>query len=319
MARYYLAVDGGGSSTEFLLTNSSSEALICFKVGPTSKKSIGAQGARANIAEGVLLLTERLEALGDDDGGYGRRDGSSGYDGGTRIRDVRGIWGLSGCDTAADQAEYEQMLVSAGLDLAYHRVVNDSLLALRSCVPGPGIVLVAGTGSVCVGVGATGETVRLGGWGYQTSDLGSGTWVGSQLLREALLFDDGCRPDDPAFTRVYQMAGCAAGELGPVSAQLKGADQIAAFARIVMENPESPVCAAISDQAAAYLAGYVRSVASRLFPDAPYDVVLAGGLFKSEAFAQRVSASLDSKARTHLPSVSPARGGIDLLVREDRA
>ena len=168
MARGYLAVDGGGSSSEFLLVNEAGEELLHFFVGSTSKKSIGVEGAAVNISLGARKLLDYLES--DD----------------CVLTEVRGVWGLSGCDSAADQAEYEAMLVRAGLDLAFHQVVNDSLLALRAVTSGPGIVLIAGTGSICIGVNAAGETVRLGSWGYQVSDLGSGTWVGSQLLREAL-------------------------------------------------------------------------------------------------------------------------------------
>ena len=290
MARGYLAVDGGGSSSEFLLVGESGEELLHFFVGSTSKKSIGVEGAAANIAAGARKLLDYLES-----------DGCT-------LTEVRGVWGLSGCDSAADQEEYEYMLQSAGLDLAYHQVVNDSLLALRACVPeGPGVVVIAGTGSICVGVNAAGETCRLGCWGYQVSDLGSGTWVGSQLLQEALLFDDGCREDDPAFAAVYAQAGCGRGELGPVVAQFAGVNELAAFARIVFETPDSPLCAKLTGQAAEYLAAYVRSAQQRGFSG---PVVLAGGLFRSDDLLARVQSLLDVPV-TRL-DVSPVLGGITL-------
>ncbi|MDD6786403.1 MAG: hypothetical protein PUD81_09150 [Eggerthellales bacterium] len=105
-----MAVDGGGSSSEFLLVGESGEELLHFFVGSTSKKSIGVEGAAANIAAGARRLLDYLES-----------DGCA-------LTEVRGVWGLSGCDSTSDQAEYEAMLVRAGLDLAYHHVVNDSLL-----------------------------------------------------------------------------------------------------------------------------------------------------------------------------------------------
>ena len=298
MARYLLAVDGGGSSSEFLIANEAGDELLRFCVGSTSMKSVGAKTAAANIVNGVRQLLAYLETQGDEDA------------------EVYGLWGLTGCDSNSDQQEYESMLVRAGLDLAYHRVVNDSLLALRACVPaGPGIVLIAGTGSICVGVGASGEMVRLGGWGYQVSDLGSGTWVGSQLLGEALLYDDGCRENDPVFESVYQFAGCRKGELGAAAALLSGANQFAAFARLVLDSPDSPTCIRIMNQAADYLAGYVRATAERLYcGEAWYPVVLAGGLFRSDAFADAVSERLDHRARVVRLDVSPVQGGINLLL-----
>ena len=293
MAQYLLSVDGGGTSSEFLLTDASGGELLRFFVGSTSKKSIGAEGAQANIAAGVRQLFAHMERLGDDEA------------------QVRGIWGLSGCDSAADREEYEQMLVHAGLDLTYHQVINDSLLALRTCVAGSGIVLVSGTGSICVGVNEAGEMVRLGGWGYQVSDLASGTWVGSRLLREALLYDDGCREGDPAFEAVYARANCVRGELGPTIALLTGADQFAAYARIVFESPNSPLCSEIADQAAEYLAGYIHAATARFFPEEPYEVVLSGGLFKAEALVAAVSERID--ATVHHLNVSPVQGGINIL------
>ena len=289
MARGYLAVDGGGSSSEFLLVNEAGEELLHFFVGSTSKKSIGVEGAAVNISLGARKLLDYLES--DD----------------CVLTEVRGVWGLSGCDSAADQAEYEAMLVRAGRDLAFHQVVNDSLLALRAVTSGPGIVLIAGTGSICVGVNAAGETVRLGSWGYQVSDLGSGTWVGSQLLREALLFDDGCRADDPVFSCVYELAGCQPGELGATVAVMDRAAQWAAFARLVFDCPESALCAEIAGQAAGYLAAYVRSAQQRGFSG---PVVLAGGLFRSDGLLARVQSLLDVPV-TRL-DVSPVLGGITL-------
>ena len=290
MTRGYLAVDGGGSSTEFFLVNDNGQELLHFFVGSTSIKSVGAETACANIFAGVRQLFAFLEEADE------------------APAEVWGVWGLSGCDSAADQAEYEAMLTAAGLDLVYHRVVNDSLLALRAVTAGSGIVLISGTGSICVGVDNSGQTVRLGGWGYQMSDLGSGAWIGSQLLREALLFDDGCREDDPAFSLVYQQVGCERGELGPAVARMTHADQWASFARIALECEQSPLCDKIAGQAAEYLVGYASAVASRMFKDQPFMVVLAGGLFKSKTFAQRVLNLLDAPAQ--VLCVSPVLGGI---------
>ena len=301
MSAGYLAVDGGGSSTEFLLEDCAGRRLASFVVGSTSKKSIGFEGAQANVLAGIRLLRGHLDEMG------------------LRLEDVFGVWGLSGCDSEADRREYEGMLVAAGLDLSRHKVINDSLLALRLCTQGPGIVVIAGTGSVAVGVGEDGSMRRIGGWGYQASDLGSGCWAGTQLLREALLHDDGCRADDPAFDRVREQLGCVRGQMGPAAALLDGANQIAAFARIAMESQDSPVCESIRQQGASYLAGYVASVAESLFggEGAPeFQVVFAGGLFKNDGFAARVMQLVQEQGipeeRIRCITGSPVGGGIVL-------
>ena len=62
MARGYLAVDGGGSSSEFLLVNEAGEELLHFFVGSTSKKSIGVEGAAVNISGSSVVSVGEIPA-----------------------------------------------------------------------------------------------------------------------------------------------------------------------------------------------------------------------------------------------------------------
>lgn len=184
-APLYLGVDGGGTSTELLLANAEGDEIARHCVGSTSAKSIGKRAAYANLADAARWVRETAAA----------------HD--AEPEDVHGIWGLSGCDSEADRVALQEVLASCGLAETRHRVCNDALLALRTITAGAGVVVIAGTGSVAFCVDEGGEQQRVGGWGYQASDLGSGFWVGAQLLREALLFADGCREDDPAFAHVF--------------------------------------------------------------------------------------------------------------------
>jgi N-acetylglucosamine kinase-like BadF-type ATPase len=76
------------------------------------------------------------------------------------------------------------------------RVADDTLIALRSGVPeGPGIVLIAGTGSVAYAENA-GKQARIGGAGYLLGDEGSGFAIGLAALRAlARVFDGRARAD----------------------------------------------------------------------------------------------------------------------------
>lgn len=297
-APLYLGVDGGGTSTELLLTDAEGDKIARHCVGSTSAKSVGKAAAYANLADAARWVRETAAAHGAEP------------------EDVHGTWGLSGCDSEADRVALQEVLASCGLAETRHRVCNDALLALRTITAGAGVVVIAGTGSVAFCVDEGGEQQRFGGWGYQASDLGSGFWVGAQLLREALLFADGCREDDPAFAHVLaKLAEDAPGgdarlhdrtrsgdgaqtrsgarphdgtqpqrhgaqsrgtthfgenppERPPESAlespgeaamRLTQADEVAAFARIALECETSPTCAQIRHQAARYLAGYALS------------------------------------------------------------
>lgn len=59
---------------------------------------------------------------------------------------------------------------------------------------GPGILVVAGTGSNAVGRGSNGQVVRAGGWGPALGDEGSGHWIGQKALRSALRAQNEGRP-----------------------------------------------------------------------------------------------------------------------------
>lgn len=50
----------------------------------------------------------------------------------------------------------------------------------------PGIVLVAGTGSMCLGIDAEGKRLKIGGWGWRVSDEGSAYAIAIEAMRAAL-------------------------------------------------------------------------------------------------------------------------------------
>jgi len=69
-------------------------------------------------------------------------------------------------------------------------VVGDMEIALQAALgAGPGVIVIAGTGSIAYGRDAQGRTARAGGWGFAISDEGSAHWIGraavATLLRSA--------------------------------------------------------------------------------------------------------------------------------------
>ena len=65
----------------------------------------------------------------------------------------------------------------------------------------PGVVIIAGTGSIAYGRNARSEAARAGGWGYMLGDEGSGYWIGRAALR-AVLRDADRRGPATALTRL---------------------------------------------------------------------------------------------------------------------
>ena len=181
MTNLYLGVYGGGTRTELRVADEEGRELLCLRGGPTSYKAVGNAAAFANMRD----LARQMESLG--------------------IRPrllTRGVWGISGCDTPQDQTVYEAMVEQAGFLPEKTTVVNNAVLPFWAAAELPGVVVIAGTGSVVMGIDSQGKTKRIGGWNYAFSDLGSGYWMGSRLLREMTLWLDGCREDCFTFRKV---------------------------------------------------------------------------------------------------------------------
>jgi N-acetylglucosamine kinase-like BadF-type ATPase len=74
-------------------------------------------------------------------------------------------------------------------------LVTDADAALEGALGGkPGVVVIAGTGSIAIGVNERGEEARAGGWGPTIGDEGSGYDIARQTLRAFAASLDGRAP-----------------------------------------------------------------------------------------------------------------------------
>jgi len=81
------------------------------------------------------------------------------------------------------------------LDMGDIEVVTDADIALYGATDGePGLVVIAGTGSVCCGINARGKRFCAGGWGPIAGDEGSGAWLSRRALRAVAYASDGRGP-----------------------------------------------------------------------------------------------------------------------------
>lgn len=87
----------------------------------------------------------------------------------------RGVW------TAAERRAVTSRVRSLGREVAAISDVEAALLGALG--GGPGVVLLAGTGSIALGRTARGRWVRAGGLGPLLGDEGSGFWIGREWLR----------------------------------------------------------------------------------------------------------------------------------------
>jgi glucosamine kinase len=70
-------------------------------------------------------------------------------------------------------------------------VVGDMEVALEAAFGGgPGVIVIAGTGSIAFASDGHGHTARAGGWGHAISDEGSGNWIGRLAVSAAMRAGD---------------------------------------------------------------------------------------------------------------------------------
>ncbi|HEY0797788.1 MAG TPA: BadF/BadG/BcrA/BcrD ATPase family protein, partial [Candidatus Baltobacteraceae bacterium] len=105
--------------------------------------------------------------------------------------------GAAGAARESVARALEQRLREALPHLGCVHVEDDTAIALRSAIPsGPGIVLIAGTGSVAYAEHDA-RRVRIGGCGYLLGDEGSAFAIGLAAVRLlARVFDGRARPDE---------------------------------------------------------------------------------------------------------------------------
>jgi N-acetylglucosamine kinase-like BadF-type ATPase len=103
--------------------------------------------------------------------------------------------GLAGTSSPAVRAWASRVLSSSVSGELL--ICGDEEIALDAAFAGgPGILVVAGTGSNTIGRTDAGETFGAGGWGPVLGDEGSGTWIGLEAIRAALCAHDRERVGD---------------------------------------------------------------------------------------------------------------------------
>lgn len=198
-ARLALGIDAGGSSTRWIVRHGDGgdplggpdvgAELARGRLGPLSGLAFlgGAEdgerlAAEARVAQLARDVRARIaEELGEP------RPPDAVY---------AGVTGLSDDDASA-RALTGLLARHLGVPAPRVRVANDMALAYRCAfVPGEGVLVYAGTGSIAVHVARGGELLRAGGHGYLIDDAGGGFWIGRHALRAVLREAD--RRGEPA-------------------------------------------------------------------------------------------------------------------------
>lgn len=204
------------------------------------------------------------------------------------------------------------------------QVVGDITIALQAAFSNrPGVVVIAGTGSIAYGRNQRGHIARAGGWGFAISDEGSGHWIGRHAIGAALRRHD--QGEDSALLEAISQAW----GLKTLDDLVRAANAIPSpdFADLV---PHVLASADAGDElsrrvlfaAGTELAILAKVVISRIFAEQPnVPVAMCGGVFRNSALVRQVfSDSLRSECRNAAISstvVEPEKGALELARQSD--
>lgn len=259
---YIAGIDGGGTKSTLLWQALDGGGAGREVFGPFNINGIGEQA---------------LEKLMDDIAAWLKSQG--------RCRAL--CIGAAGVSNARLEALVGGAMAAAGVER--WSLVGDHEIALTGALDGrPGCALIAGTGSICVGVDGKGNTFRAGGWGHLIGDEGSGYALGRDALR--------------AVTRVWDWHGKSTVLTELVSRQFGLTDR-QSMVSYVYDGDKSRIAAVapLVEQAAAdgdeiagdiiennawVLAKLAEGVARRLDLEQG-EVVMLGGLLERETLLRR--------------------------------
>ena len=298
-----VGVDGGGSSTRVYVADERGQ--VRFKA--IGEGSAVRPGAESDSAETIGALVK--SAVIDAEMGH--------------LLPRALVVGVAGVGREAQKVALQQELER--LEVAETVVVlSDAEAAMEDAfADGPGILLIAGTGSIAWGRSPAGTMQRCGGWGPVLGDEGSGAWLGRKALQVIAAAHDGREPETALTGAVL-----TALELDDVAALITWAASaspadMAALAPAVLSAAEVGDLRAntIVTIAVEELALHIRALARALFVDerAAIPVALHGGLLgKGRPMRKRLEHRLKSLvpgAMLRHQAVDAARGAVQMALR----
>jgi glucosamine kinase len=199
------------------------------------------------------------------------------------------------------------------------RVVGDMEITLQAAfASGPGVIVIAGTGSIAFGRDAQGRTARAGGWGAAISDEGSGHWIGQRAVMSALRARDEGKTG-ALFENILKSLALASADELVIAANAASPPEFARLFPAVLQASDArdPLAQAVLNQAGEELVNLARSVLERLFAQPErVSVAISGGVFRHservrETFIGRLKA-LRSAATVNPIVVDPVEGALEL-------
>jgi len=297
---WFLGIDGGGSKTTCLLGDERAVLASATAAGSNPIR-VGEERSRQALQAGIGQACSSAKIQPS--------------------QLTRTCIGLAGA--ARPQIEKQVRAILAEVVGGEIEVAGDMVIALEAAFRGaPGLVVIAGTGSIAYGRNERGETARAGGWGFAISDEGSGHWIGRAAVASAM------RAHDLGASSLLVSSIMNIWHLASRDDVVRAANATPPpdFAELF---PQVLAAAASGDSraneilthAATELAQLARIVADRLWRGhLAFRVAMAGGVFRNAPLVRQVFSnslrSLHPQAEIEAKVVEPAQGALWLARKQ---
>jgi len=191
MDAYVLGIDGGGTKTTVCALDVGGNVRLVFEAGAINLNGESLENVRKNLMNIFIYASLYFGGLESCKSICIGAAGTSNSEAKLTIKNIVRESGYTG-----------QLLITGDHQAALHGASGINV----------GIVLIAGTGSICYGRNSTGKEHRTGGYGYLIDDEGSGYAIGRDILKMVVRAHDGRREATLLTGMVFEQLGVASVE-----------------------------------------------------------------------------------------------------------
>ncbi len=298
---YFLGIDGGGTKTTCAVGDQSS-LLATATAGASNIVRVGEQKARESLHQAVRQACAA--------GGITPEEVAHTCVGGS---------GAARPEVASIVRSILAEILPGPID-----VVGDMETSLEAAFgEGPGVIVIAGTGSMAYGRDPQGKTARAGGWGFAIGDEGSAHWIGRQAVNSVLRASDqdkdaAASPLAKSLMRAWGVGSLL--DLARAGNSIPPPDFAALFPAIAGSPDE--LAKQVLRSAGRELAQVAGVVISRLFRDdriGAVPVAMTGGVFRHAEVVRQVLYNelrrLDARTDVKQQVIDPVEGALRMARR----
>ena len=287
---FVCGIDGGGTRTTAICCNLQGNEISRRIFGPFNLNSIGEQAFEKLLNDIILFLKD--------------------------VGTCRGLCiGAAGVNNLRMAQMVEKVFSGTGIP---YRLLGDQEIAHTGALDGrEGIILIAGTGSVCFGKNSAGKSAMAGGWGHLLGDEGSGYGLGLDALAAVARQIDGYGRPTVLTDMIAEEFGLDSPEKIVSYVYSKDKSAVAGISHLLdracIENDR--VAVEIIRHNAEGLADIVQAVSKRLeMPSC--NVALLGGLLEHPTCLKAEFVHLLKETNPGLKCVAPLHSAVQGAVME---